>query len=246
MHNSYFGKRFFDIIVSLLVLTIFSPLLIGSMIAVWLQDRHSPLYKAQRVSRGNGDFTMIKIRSMLVNADKSGVNSTGNNDVRVTGVGHFIRRYKIDELSQFFNVLVGDMSVIGPRPNTRNWGVDLYTDEEKKLLSVRPGITDLSSIVFSDEGEIIKDYPNADKAYNALIRPWKSTLGLFYIRHMGLMMDIKITFLTALAVLNKPKALAGVSKILQKYDATLELITVCQRQSPLKPAIPPGGVSCES
>lgn len=233
-------KRPFDIVVSLTALILTSPLLLGSMLAVWLQDFKSPFYMARRVARGGGDFTMIKVRSMVVDAEKSGVNSTGSGDMRITKVGHFIRRYKVDEISQFINVLIGDMSAVGPRPNTRAWGVDLYTETERALLSVRPGITDLSSIVFSDEGEILKHEPHADEAYNRIIRPWKSRLGLFYIAHRGLWLDIRILALTAMAILDKRKALAGVVRILEEYDAPAELVAVCRRDGPIPEIAPPG------
>lgn len=236
----YILKRPFDILFASIVLLAFSPFLIGSILAVWIQDFKNPLYFAKRVARGGGDFTMIKIRSMVVNAEQSGVNSTGSGDMRITKVGHFIRRYKIDELSQFINVLFGDMSVVGPRPNTRAWGVDLYTDTEKDLLMVRPGITDLSSIVFSDEGDILKDEPHSDAAYNSLIRPWKSRLGLLYIANQNLILDIKIIWLTALAVVNRRKAIEGVGRILANLDAPSDLRDVCKRDQKLVHALPPG------
>lgn len=239
-------KRVFDIVVALCVLIAASPLLLGSMLAVWLQDWHSPFYMAPRVARGGGMFTMIKVRSMIVNAAKSGVNSTGANDRRITGVGRFIRRYKIDELSQFLNVLFGSMSVVGPRPQVRDWGVDLYTDEEMALLSVRPGITDLASIVFSDEGDILAGAPHADLRYNEVIRPWKSRLGLFYIRHMSLALDIRICWLTAVAIVDKAKALAGVVAILERHGADAELIATCRRDAPLRAAPPPGAMEVET
>jgi lipopolysaccharide/colanic/teichoic acid biosynthesis glycosyltransferase len=238
--NRYFLKRPFDFLFSAAVLIVFSPLFLGSMLAVWLQDFKNAFYMAKRVALGGADFTMIKIRSMVLNAEKSGVNSTGSGDMRITKVGHFIRRYKVDELSQFINVLIGNMSVVGPRPNTRAWGVDLYTDEEQGLLTVRPGITDLSSIVFSDEGEILKDEPHADEAYNALIRPWKSRLGLLYIANQSLILDIRIIWLTALAVINKRKAIEGVGRVLADLDAPADLRAVCQRDQKLVPATPPG------
>lgn len=238
--RSYPLKRAFDIVFSLGLLLVTSPLLVGCLAAVWLQDRHSPFYKAPRVARGGGLFTMIKIRSMVVNADKSGPNSTGSSDRRITGVGRFIRRYKIDELSQFLNVVAGSMSVVGPRPQTRAWGVDLYTAEEMALLSVRPGITDLSSIVFSDEGEILAGADHADLEYNRVIRPWKSRLGLFYIRHMSLGLDLRICWLTFLAITNKPRALAGIEAILRRHGADPDLIAVCRRQDPVPAAPPPG------
>lgn len=240
--TSYFLKRPFDIIFSATVLVVFSPLLIGSLIAVWLQDRKNPFFMATRVARNGGDFTMMKVRSMVVDAQSSGVNSTGAGDMRITKVGHFIRRYKVDELSQFINVLIGDMSVVGPRPNTRAWGVDLYTTVEQDLLSVRPGITDLSSIIFSDEGDILKDEPHPDEAYNALIRPWKSRLGLLYIAHQSLSLDFRIILLTALAVINKDKARKGVVRIVAQLGAEQALVDVCKRNTPLVPVSPPGAL----
>lgn len=238
--NRYFVKRSFDFLFSAAVLAVCSPLLLGSMLAVWLQDFKNPVYMAKRVARGGDDFTMMKVRSMIVNAEKSGVNSTQSSDIRITNVGHFIRRYKVDELLQFMNVLIGDMSVVGPRPNTRAWGVDLYTDVEQSLLTVRPGITDLSSIVFSDEGDILKNEINVDEAYNALIRPWKSRLGLLYIANQSLILDIRIIWLTALAVINKRKAIEGVGRVLVDLDAPADLRAICRRDQKLVPAMPPG------
>ena len=184
------AKRLFDIVFSVLVLLASAPVMLTALFLVWWQDRHSPLYKATRVARGNGDFVMIKIRSMRINADKTGVTSTSATDNRITRVGHFIRRFKLDELSQFWNVLMGDMSVVGPRPNTRAHGVDLYTPAEMHLLSVRPGITDLASIVFSDEGQILAGSDDADGLYNRIIRPWKSRLGLVYIANSSVLLDM--------------------------------------------------------
>jgi lipopolysaccharide/colanic/teichoic acid biosynthesis glycosyltransferase len=236
--RSYPLKRLFDLLFSAGVLVAASPLLLGSMLAVWLQDFHSPFFKAPRVARGGGDFTMMKVRSMVVNAAKSGVNSTGANDRRITAVGHFIRRWKIDELSQFLNVLAGSMSVVGPR--VRHWGVDLYTAEEMQLLSVRPGITDLASIVFSDEGDILAGAEHADLEYNRVIRPWKSRLGLFYVEHMSLGLDLAIVWLTFLTIVDKPAALAGVAKILERHSADPLLIAACRRDTPLAAYPPPG------
>ena len=168
-------KRLLDFTLSLVGLIICSPILIPIIFAVWVQDWRSPFYIAQRVGKGEKLFKMVKLRSMILNADKSGVDSTSSTDSRITGVGRFIRRYKLDELSQIWTVLIGEMSLVGPRPNLKR-ETDLYTTEEKKLLLVKPGITDFSSIVFSDEGEILKDQPDPDIAYNQLIRPWKSKL----------------------------------------------------------------------
>jgi lipopolysaccharide/colanic/teichoic acid biosynthesis glycosyltransferase len=250
--GAYPGKRAFDLALSGAVVLAFSPLLLGAMAAVWLQDRHSPFYRAPRVARGGGTFTMLKIRSMVVNAAKSGVNSTGADDRRITAVGRFIRRWKVDELSQFLNVLGGTMSVVGPRPQVREWGTDLYSAEEQALMSVKPGITDLASIVFSDEGDILAGAEHADLEYNRLIRPWKSRLGLFYIANQSMALDLRIAWLTALAVIDKPRALTGVAEILARHGADPALLAVCRRDRPLVPSVPPGmdriedGVRAES
>ena len=162
-------KRLFDIVCSSLGLIVASPVLCPVIFLVWRQDKQSPFYVAPRVGKNGIPFKMVKLRSMIVNADRSGVDSTSVNDQRITKVGHFIRRSKLDELTQLWNVLIGDMSLVGPRPNVRR-ETDLYTKLEQKLLTVKPGITDFASIVFSDEGDILKDVEDPDIAYNQLIR----------------------------------------------------------------------------
>ena len=233
-------KRLFDITASGIGLVLASPVLLPVMFLVWRQDRHSPFYVAPRVGRNDQPFKMIKLRSMVINADKSGVDSTGANDNRITAVGQFIRRYKLDELTQLWNVFKGDMSLVGPRPNVKR-ETDLYTPVERKLLGVKPGITDISSIVFSDEGDILKDQADPDIAYNQLIRPGKSMLGLLYIENQSLWLDIKLCFLTVIAVLSREKALAGVQKILKEINAPDEVLQLAQRTQALVPRPPPGG-----
>jgi lipopolysaccharide/colanic/teichoic acid biosynthesis glycosyltransferase len=154
-------------------------------------------------------------------------------------VGRFIRKYKLDELSQLVNVLIGDMSLVGPRPNVKR-ETDLYTLEEKKLLTVKPGITDFSSIVFSDEGEILKDQTDPDIAYNQLIRPWKSRLGIFYIENRNILVDIKLIYLTVIAVLSRDKALQTISGMLSGMKAETELVQIALRNEVLIPTPPPG------
>lgn len=232
-------KRILDFTVSLFGLIVASPILIPTMIAIWWQDFHSPFYVAPRVGKGENLFKMVKLRSMRMNADKSGVDSTSARDPRITAVGHFVRRYKLDELTQLWNVLIGDMSLVGPRPNVKR-ETDLYTSVEKKLLMVRPGITDLASIVFADEGDILKESRDPDLDYNQLIRPWKSRLALLSVQHSSLMLDLKIIWLTALAILNREAALNGVQAILEHLGAPEELKQAAARQQPLKPYPPPG------
>src|SRR5205085_2537536 len=179
------------------------------------------------------------LRSMVVGADKAGVASTGATDPRVTRVGQFIRRYKLDELPQLWNVLKGDMSLIGPRPNVPS-EVDKYTGEERRMLQVRPGVTDLASIVFSDEGEILKASNDPDLDYNRLIRPWKSRLALFYVDHRSLGLDARILLLTFENVAMRRRALARVDKTLSKFGASDFLRSVVQRTTALEPSAPPG------
>ncbi len=233
-------KRLFDIFASGLGLLLASPVLLPVMFLVWKQDKHSPFYVAPRVGKGDTVFSMVKLRSMVINADKSGVDSTGANDRRITPVGHFIRRYKLDELSQLWNVLKGDMSMVGPRPNVKR-ETDLYTPVERGLLNVRPGITDFASIVFSDEGDILKDQVDPDIAYNQLIRPGKSKLGLFYIANRSLWLDIRLCWLTAIAIASRERALEGVQHILRNLGANEELRQIAARKEPLVPMPPPGG-----
>lgn len=233
-------KRLFDIVGSSVGLVIASPILLPVMFLVWKQDGHSPFYVAPRVGKAGKPFNMVKLRSMIINADKSGVDSTGSNDRRITKVGHFIRRCKLDELTQLWNVWVGDMSLVGPRPNVQR-ETDLYTELERRLLTVKPGITDFASIVFSDEGEILKDADDPDIAYNQLIRPGKGYLGLFYIDNRSLWLDIQLCFYTVIAILSRKKALIGICGILQSICAQDNLILIAARTEPLQPMPPPGG-----
>lgn len=233
-------KRLFDIVLSSIGLLIASPVLLPVIFLVWRQDGHSPFYIAPRTARGGGTFSMVKLRSMVINADKSGVDSTGSNDRRITPVGHFIRRYKLDELTQLWNVFIGDMSLVGPRPNVKR-ETDLYTPLERRLLDTKPGITDFSSIVFSDEGDILKDQADPDIAYNQLIRPGKSLLGLFYIEHRSVWLDVRLMVLTVVAIVSRERALAGVESLLRQLGATDDLIEIAVRRRPLTPRPPPGG-----
>jgi lipopolysaccharide/colanic/teichoic acid biosynthesis glycosyltransferase len=232
-------KRLFDLAVALILIIVFSPFLMLFSLLIWKQDWHSPFYIAPRVGKKGKIFKMIKFRSMIVNADKSGVDSTSANDSRITPLGNFIRKYKIDELPNFFNIIIGTMSFVGPRPNVKR-ETDLYTMEEKHLLTVRPGITDLASIVFSDEGKILEGSINPDLDYNQLIRPWKSRLGIFYVNNKSIWIDIQLMLLTAVAIISKSKSIKSINKILSKKLANEELIRVSLRVDPLIPSPPPG------
>jgi len=232
-------KRLLDVFASIMGLVVFSPVLLPVMFLVWRQDGHSPFYVAPRVGKNERLFKMVKLRSMIVDADKSGVDSTGASDMRITPVGQFIRSYKLDELTQLWNVMLGDMSLVGPRPNVKV-ETDLYTNVEKKLLTVRPGITDFSSIVFSDEGEILEDKDDPDLAYNQLIRPWKSRLGLIYIDSQSIWLDLQLIFNTVVAIVSKKKALSWLVGKLQGLNVEKDVIAVAMRNADLVPSPPPG------
>ena len=232
-------KRIIDIFISTFGLLLMSPVLLVFMYLIYRQDKSSPFYVAPRVGKDGVMFNMVKLRSMTTNADKSGVNSTSLNDTRITPVGHKIRKYKLDEFTQLWNVLIGDMSLVGPRPNVKQ-DTDLYTKVEGQLLSVRPGITDFSSIVFSDEGEILEGKDNPDLAYNQLIRPWKSRLGLAYIQNQSFLLDLQLIFYTVVAIISKPKALIWVAKKLNNLDVDADTVRVSKREVNLLPSPPPG------
>ncbi len=227
------GRRLLDILASALGLLALALPLAVILFLVWRQDRHSPFYVADRAGRGGKPFRMVKIRSMVMNADKSGVESTSANDNRITPLGHFIRRWKVDELSQLWNVLKGDMSLVGPRPNTMN-EVATYSAEEMGLLAVRPGITDFSSIVFSDEGEILKDSADPDADYERLIRPWKGQLGLIYSQSPSLLLNLQLIWLTLIAIINKSRALKSLQPLLVRYGAKDNVMKIARRDAPLE------------
>ena len=232
-------KRIIDFCFSVLGIILLIPIFLPMLILVFLQDFHSPFYIAKRVGKDEKLFHMIKIRSMIKDVHKTGVQSTSSDDNRITWVGKIIRKLKLDELSQLFNVLIGNMSLVGPRPNVLE-ETELYTHIERKLLSVTPGITDFSSIIFADEGEILKDSNNPDLDYNQLIRPWKSRLGLFYIENRSNLLDFWLIAATLVSILNRRKALNMLSKKLESLNASEDLIAVSKRVDTLIPQAPPG------
>ena len=176
---------------------------------------------------------------MIVKADRTGVDSTAGDDKRITPVGHLVRKLKLDELSQLWNVLKGDMSVVGPRPNVPR-EVALYTAEENRLLEIRPGITDLSSIVFADEGDILQGAEDPDLRYHQIIRPWKSRLGLLYVRKAKFFLDLELIFLTVINSFARSWALRKVSQIVCNLGGDSELVEVASRRKGLLPKPPPG------
>ena len=232
-------KRMFDIAAGLGGLLLLAPLLGLIALAVFLEDRRSPWFRGVRVGRGGRRFRMIKFRTMIPDAWKSGVSSTASGDRRITRVGKLLRRTKLDELPQLWNVWIGDMSFVGPRPQVEP-DAALYTAKERRLFDVRPGVTDLASIVFADEGEILAGSADPNLSYNQSIRPWKSRLGLLYIERQSLSADLRILALTFLAAVSRKKALAGVAQMLDSGNADPMLRRMAARGEPLLAWPPPG------
>ncbi len=192
-------KRLFDIVCSFFGLFASSLLLLCIAALIKMEDGGSVFYRGVRVGRHGKRFNIFKFRTMVVDAEKNGVSSTPYDDPRITRIGHFLRKYKLDELPQLLNVLKGEMSFVGPRPQVQ-WAVDLYTAEEREVLSVRPGITDYASLRFLNEGKILKGSVDPDKDYMERIHPEKMRLNLEYIRTQSFWRDIKIVFQTMAVV----------------------------------------------
>ena len=187
--------RIFDILLATLGLVILSPLLIFVYVAIVLESRGGGFYRQERTGRYGKPFRLIKFRSMYVNADKHGLITVGGHDNRITRVGYYIRKYKIDELPQLINVVKGDMSIVGPRPEVKKY-TDLYTEEQRKILDIRPGITDYASIKYVDENEILGTSDNPESIYIEHIMADKIKLNMIYISQNGIKEYFKIIFLT--------------------------------------------------
>ena len=237
------AKRLFDVFFALVATLLTFPILLIAALLIWAQDRNPPVYAGTRVGRFDRDFRMFKLRTMIPDAHSLGGTSTSASDSRLTPLGATLRRFKLDELPQFWNVLKGDMSIVGPRPNVRAGGVERYTSEEGKLLLVRPGITDLASIVFSDEGEILRDSPDPDALYDAVIRPWKNRLALLYVERRSFALDLVLIGLTVVSFLSKEAALRAIDSILERWGASEDLRESCARSNPLPIGLPPGQVA---
>ena len=195
-------KRLFDITASGLGLLVLSPLFL--IIAVWIKfDSPGPVfYRQVRVGRGNKDFRLFKFRSMRVGSDKKGLITVGGHDPRVTRSGYFIRKYKLDEFPQLINVFIGDMSLVGPRPEVRKY-VDLYTLEQLHVLDVRPGITDMASIRYRNENELLEQAADPEQYYRDVVMQDKLRINLEYVADHSFFKDLKIIFMTFKAVVTE-------------------------------------------
>ena len=195
-------KRLLDVLFSLLALIVLLPLELGIAVAILLSSPGRVLYRQSRVGKNNVDFQLLKFRTMKTDADKNGELLTVGNDSRIIGCGHFLRKYKLDELPQLLNIIKGDMSIVGPRPEVRKY-VNLYDDRQRQVLSVRPGLTDYASIQYIAESELLANSPYPEKTYIEEIMPAKLELNLKYIEHQSLREDIKLIFKTLLSIFQK-------------------------------------------
>jgi lipopolysaccharide/colanic/teichoic acid biosynthesis glycosyltransferase len=233
-------KRPVDVLVASGALLLTLPLSVGAIAVVWLSDpANPPLYVSERVGRLGRPFSLLKIRTMVPHAAANAVDTTVAGDPRVTAVGGWIRTLKLDELPQLLHVFTGRMSLVGPRPNVRR-EVALYTAEERGLLAVRPGITDIASIVFADLADALGNAPDPNIAYNQLVRPWKSRLGLHYLRCASLGNDLRIMCYTVSVLFARPWTLRRISALLARTGAPADLCRFVLREDPLRPMPPPG------
>ena len=194
-------KRLLDIFSSALVLLLLLPFWLIIALAIVLESRGGVFYRQIRVGKDNKDFYLYKFRTMRSGSDQKGLLTVGERDSRITRVGYFLRKYKIDEFPQLLNVLKGDMSIVGPRPEVRKY-VDMYTPEQMRVLSVRPGLTDIASIQYVHENELLAASDNPEKTYIEEVMPAKLALNLQYIDNQSVIGDIKLIWKTFVAILH--------------------------------------------
>ncbi|AQX83655.1 sugar transferase [Elizabethkingia bruuniana] len=195
-------KRFFDIIFSLAGIIILIPIYIIVSIVITIDSKGGVIYKQKRIGKDGNPFGVMKFRTMHPGSFAKGAITIGDRDPRVTNVGYYLRKYKFDELPQLFNVLIGEMSFVGPRPEVEKYTV-LYNETQKEVLSVRPGITDYASIKYRNESEILAQSSNPEKTYIEVIMPEKLNINLAYIKDNNIFKDVKIIFETFIAIMCK-------------------------------------------
>lgn len=194
-------KRAFDILLSVIALIVLSPLLLIISMFVLFSSRGGILFMQTRVGKKGKDFTLLKFRTMEKGSDKKGLLTIGKSDNRITKPGRWLRKYKLDELPQLFNILTGNMSFVGPRPEVRKY-VNLYSPDQMKVLSVKPGLTDYASLEYLNESEILNSFSDPEKAYINQIMPDKLVLNLRYIEEQGFLNDLKIMVRTVRQIIS--------------------------------------------
>ena len=233
------ARRLLDIAAAAGGLVVTLPIMLVACLAVAIAERVAPIYVAPRIGEGGKPYRMFKLRSMVPGADQFPTVSTPADDPRITRIGRWLRRTKLDELPQLLNVIAGSMAIVGPRPQVDR-EVAVYTDLELTLLTVKPGIVDLASIVFSDLEDLYVGQPDPDLVYRLQVRPWKSRLGLLYIERCSLALDLRIVWLALLNVVSRRRALAGVAVLTERLGGDAALVRVATRSEPLPIAGPPG------
>ena len=221
------SKRLFDIAVSVVALVLLAPVVL--VLAVWvaLDSPGGMFYRGVRAGRANRPFQMLKFRTMVQNAEKVGGPTTGHGDPRITASGRFLRRFKLDELPQFINVLKGDMSLVGPRPQVLTY-TDKYEGEFREILSARPGITDWASIWNANESAVLAGAADPDRAYDILINPTKLRLQLRYVRTQSFRTDLRILYCTLRRIVDHdyyPAELSGTPRLLPGAGASMSQLT---------------------
>jgi len=194
------AKRIFDGLFSSIGLIFISPIFILLSILIALDSQGGIFYKQVRIGKNMRPFKLLKFRTMYANSDRKGLLTVGNKDSRITRIGYYLRKYKLDELPQLINVLIGDMSFVGPRPEVEKY-VKLYNNEQQKVLSVKPGITDWASIRYVNESELLAQSCEPEKTYINEIMPAKLAINLEYVKQNNLLIDIKIILHTFKAIL---------------------------------------------
>jgi lipopolysaccharide/colanic/teichoic acid biosynthesis glycosyltransferase len=195
------AKRIFDFIFSVIGIVILAPLILILALLINIDSKGGVFYKQVRIGKNQKPFKLYKFRSMRTDADKKGLLTVGNKDSRITKIGYYLRKYKLDELPQLINVLRGDMSFVGPRPEVEKY-VKLYNQQQLMVFNVKPGITDWASIKYVNENEILAKSNQPEKTYIEEIMPAKLKLNLEYVSHNNIYVDIKIILLTIKAIIN--------------------------------------------
>ena len=188
-------KRCFDLLFSIVGILLLSPVLILIAVVIFSESKGGIIYRQTRVGQNNKDFKLLKFRTMFADSDKKGLLTVGKKDVRITKSGYILRQSKLDELPQLFNIIKGDMSLIGPRPEVRKY-VNLYTPEQLQVLTVRPGLSDLASLEYIDENELLAQSETPEELYISTIMPAKLKLNLEYIQKQSFIFDVQLIFKT--------------------------------------------------
>jgi lipopolysaccharide/colanic/teichoic acid biosynthesis glycosyltransferase len=235
-------NRWVEFLLALIILIVLSPVFIIITLLIFFTDFQSPFFISKRVGQYGNEFNMYKFRSMKNDAKLKHIVSTSDSDQRITWIGKVIRKFKLDEFSQIGNILLGDMRFVGPRPNVKV-ETDLYTIEEQQILTIKPGITDISSIVFADLNTILSQSKDANLDYNQLVRPWKSRLAIIYVQNRNFYLDMKLLFLTGCNIFFRNYTLKLIQKIVSKYSNDELLIQISRREITLF-SYPPPGSNC--